>query len=92
MAEPINFHAKTKAAMCAVQDQALAANVVCKRIYIQDVKQICQLCFKENETISYVVSGYKLFAATKYTEEHNTIYQYLHLCMLQDLKLLVHPK
>eukprot|EP00957_Ditylum_brightwellii_P102856 7837927-Ditylum_brightwellii.AAC.1 len=69
----------------------MATNFVRKEILKQNVNPLCRLCCKENATISHIVSGSKLLAGTKYTEQHNKICQYLHWCIMQDNNVHVNP-
>eukprot|EP00957_Ditylum_brightwellii_P044885 3404270-Ditylum_brightwellii.AAC.1 len=49
-----------------------------------NVNPIYRLCCKGNKTFSRTMSGCKLLAGTKYTEQHGKICQYLCWCIIQD--------
>eukprot|EP00957_Ditylum_brightwellii_P211253 15365955-Ditylum_brightwellii.AAC.1 len=75
---------ETKAAICAAQEQTIATNFVSKKILKMNVNPLCRLCCKVNETMSHIVSGCKQLAGTKYTKQHDKIFQYPHWCIIQD--------
>eukprot|EP00957_Ditylum_brightwellii_P137821 10507324-Ditylum_brightwellii.AAC.1 len=82
---------KPEAAICAAQEQTMATHYIRKTRFKQNVNPICRLCCKENETISHIVSGYKLLVGTKYTECHNKVCKYIHWCIIQDTNVHVNP-
>eukprot|EP00957_Ditylum_brightwellii_P071436 5430686-Ditylum_brightwellii.AAC.1 len=73
-----------EAALCAVQEQALATNNVRHKIYKQKYSPLCRSCLKHNETITHVVSGCPKISKKKYTPWHNGIAKYLHWRLLRD--------
>eukprot|EP00957_Ditylum_brightwellii_P153400 11675632-Ditylum_brightwellii.AAC.1 len=62
---------EAEAALCAAQDQAMATNFVCHKIYKQAVNPLCRLCGKHNKTISHIASGCDMLHGTKYVERHD---------------------
>eukprot|EP00957_Ditylum_brightwellii_P048635 3690622-Ditylum_brightwellii.AAC.1 len=69
----------------------MVTNHIQKKIFKQAVDSLCQLCRKENKTISHIVSSCEMLAGTKYTKRHNKICQYLHWCFLQDYNIPINP-
>eukprot|EP00957_Ditylum_brightwellii_P034807 2637676-Ditylum_brightwellii.AAC.1 len=57
---------ETEAALCTVQDQAMATNFICHKIYKQEVNPLCQLCGKYNKTILHISSSCVILRDTKY--------------------------
>jgi hypothetical protein len=76
---------ETESLICAAQEQALATNHIKARIWKNGTNSKCRLCKEQNETVTHIVSGCKMLAATKYLYRHNQIAKYLHWCLAQDM-------
>eukprot|EP00957_Ditylum_brightwellii_P037509 2836682-Ditylum_brightwellii.AAC.1 len=59
---------ETEAAICAAQEQTVVTNHSQKEIFKQDVDPLFNLCCKENDTISHIVSRCEMLAGTKSTK------------------------
>eukprot|EP00957_Ditylum_brightwellii_P037474 2834154-Ditylum_brightwellii.AAC.1 len=85
------LNGETKTAICAAQDQAMTANLICHKIYKQAVNPLCRLCRKYKETIAHITSRCNMLCGTKYSKCHNKVCAYLHWCILQDEVRIVVP-
>eukprot|EP00957_Ditylum_brightwellii_P061126 4638476-Ditylum_brightwellii.AAC.1 len=73
-----------EAILSTTQGQVLATTFARKNILKLDFDPLYYFCCKENKTILHVVNTYKMLAGTAYIKRHNTIYRYLHWCLMQD--------
>jgi hypothetical protein len=80
---------ETESLLCAAQEQALATNYVRAKIWKTHSCTKCRLCKTQNETVSHIVSGCKMLAATQYMFRHNQVAKYLHWNILRDLNINV---
>eukprot|EP00957_Ditylum_brightwellii_P043709 3313901-Ditylum_brightwellii.AAC.1 len=62
---------ETEVALCSAQDQVMATNFVCHKIYKQAVNLLCRLCGKHNKTIPHNSRGCDMLRSTKYVEHYN---------------------
>lgn len=70
--------------ICAAQEQTLKTKYIQNKIWKMDCSPMCRLCKEEPETISHIVLGCKMLAASKYTFRHNQIAKYIHWNILKD--------
>jgi hypothetical protein len=80
---------ETEAVIFAAQEQVLATNNICKKIWKQDDSPLCRLCKKVDETVAHLISGCSPIAKKKYTPQHDFVTKYIHCCILQDYCYLV---
>ena len=80
---------ETESLLCAAQEQALATKYVRSKIWKKGKDVNCRLCGEQNETVSHIVSGCKMLAATQYLHRHNQVGKYLHWCILKDIGVQV---
>jgi len=86
-----NLRFETESLICAAQEQALATKHVQAKIWKTGTSGKCRLCKEQDETISHIISGCKILAATKYLYQHDQIATYLHWCIAKDMGVEVTP-
>ena len=86
-----NLRFETESLICAAQEQSLATKHVQAKIWKTGTSGKCRLCKEQDETISHIISGCKMLAATKYLHQHNQIATYLHWCIAKDMGVEVTP-
>ena len=66
------------ALICSAQEQALRTNYVKFHINKTGESLLCRMCRLENETVSHIVSEYKVLAQKEYKKRHDNLCRYIH--------------
>ena len=70
---------ETEATIVAIQEQAITTRYIKKHIHRTTDKDTCRMCNTMPETISHVISGCRILAATSYLKRLNSVAKIIHL-------------